>query len=212
MIDNYQTDKDGIIHQIVKHPFAYGVDYSANYNKLGELADQMSFLRLGYIIGNSAAHNIPNESILDVGYGNGSFLKVASSLYRECYGSDLNNDYPLPPKCKFVSDINSQQVDVITFFDSLEHIDNIDFVEHLNCKAICISLPWCHYLGDAWFTQWKHRKPDEHLHHFNDTSLRLYMSRMGYSCVNISNVEDSIRTPVDAYANILTGFFIKNKK
>jgi len=49
MIDNYKTDKDGIIPQIVKHPFAYG--------------------------------------------------------------SDLNNDYPLPPKCKFVSDINSQQVD-----------------------------------------------------------------------------------------------------
>ena len=86
MLDNYEITPSRIIKQIDKVPFLYGYDYSNTYNKLEELGMYMSYLRLGYIVG-SIGH-IPS-SILDVGYGNGTFLKVASNIVPSCYGNDV---------------------------------------------------------------------------------------------------------------------------
>ena len=99
--------------------------------------------------------------------------------------------------------------EVITFFDSLEHMENIEFVKDLNVKYACISVPDCHYFSDEWFDTWKHRKPDEHLWHFNETSLKKFMDRMGYGVINTCNVEDVTRENGQDYTNILTGIFKK---
>ena len=64
----------------------------------------------------------------------------------------------------------NQFYDIITFYDSLEHFEEIEFVKKLKCNYICISVPNCHYKNDEWFRNWKHRKPNEHLWHFNSKS------------------------------------------
>lgn len=209
MIDNYTLTEDGVIKQVVKKPYTYGVEYSSTYDNLGELSNYMSYLRLGYILG-TISSIYPNriESLLDVGYGNGAFLSAASKYIPRCYGTDISNSYPLPGDCKFVDNI-LEYYDIITFFDALEHFNDIEFVKNLNCKYVCISLPWCHNISDEWFFSWKHRKPDEHLWHFNDKSLLAFMSRMGYSCINLSNIEDTIRNKKENESNILTGIFKK---
>ena len=101
--------------------------------------------------------------------------------------------------------------DVVTFFDSLEHCEDIEFIKDLNTKYILISVPWCHWKeeGDEWFMNWKHRKPNEHLYHFDESSLLKFMKRMGYLSVDLGNYEDVIRKPVDHRKNILTGLFKK---
>ena len=110
----------------------------------------------------------------------------------------------------FVSDITSQPVEVITFFDSLEHFSNIEFVKELKCTYVVISLPWCTGgLDDQWFESWKHRKPDEHLYHFNEHSLEQFMDRQGYNMLNYCNLEDSIRQDATLVPNILTACFKK---
>lgn len=210
MIDNYRLTQDGVIEQINKQPFEYGADYSAAYNNLGELTNYMSHLRLGFLIGTLANNGFKNiQSLLDVGYGNGSFLTAASKFIPNCYGTDISDSYPLPASCKFVNNFNGYY-DVITFFDALEHFSDINFVKDLNCKYVCITVPLCHNYTDEWFDSWKHRKPNEHLWHFNDASLIAFMKRMGFTCINTCYVEDVIRNTLEKQPNILTGVFIKN--
>lgn len=207
MLKGYIKNKFGIIEQIDKsQKIPYDPSYSdVRYNAYGIKVDNMSHLRLGFILG-SIGHNI--NSILDVGYGNGSFLKTCTNIIPKCYGADISG-YPIPSGCEFVSDITEESYDVITFFDSLEHFEDITFIEKLKCKYICISLPWCHYYNDEWFDMWKHRRPNEHLFHFNDESLDNFFSFYKYKKINSSsNIEDTIRKSTET-KNILTAIYKK---
>lgn len=209
MLDNYSLDDNGVIFQINKNPFVYDSNYvDQRYNTYGILNDSMSHLRLGYVVG--AIGRLPS-SIMDVGYGNGSFISVCSSVIKKCYGADKPPFYPLPNHIQTITDIYSQYFEVITFFDSLEHFDDIYQISNLKCKFIVISVPWCHYLSDAWFEHWKHRRPDEHLWHFNLESLIKFMKFIGFDCISYSNIEDSIRKPYDPnLPNILSAVFVRS--
>lgn len=208
MLENYEKNVDGVIYQVDKQHIDYDKDYvNTRYVKYGELPTYMGYLRLGNIIGSLG--RVP-KSILDVGYGDGSFLKVCNNIIPECYGYDIST-YPIPDGCTQVSDIAENFYDVITFFDSLEHFEDVDFVQDLKCSAICISVPHCHYKNDEWFENWKHRRPNEHLWHFDKRSLRTFMHRMGYVLVSSSNVEDTIRKNKEEESNILTCIFKKVK-
>lgn len=162
MIENYKKDQFGVVHQVSCTPYTYNNEYVTHYNEYTELTRKMEFLRIGYITG--AIGSV--TSILDVGYGNGSFLEAASKITHTAGGYDVFDNQCLPEQCIKVTDITADKWDVITFFDSLEHFESLDFIKDLKCNYIVISAPWCHYPeNDAWFLSWKHRKPDEHLHH-----------------------------------------------
>ena len=207
MLNNYTKNEDGVIKQINCNPYDYSVEYSdSRYSVFNDRGNILN-LRLGYIIG-SIGH-IP-KSLMDVGYGNGDFLDCCKNSIKELYGNDIEPAYPLKDNIKFVKDVTSVEAEVITFFDSLEHFTDIEFVKYLKCKYAVISLPWC-LAGDddEWFSNWKHRKPDEHLHHFDEKSLQLFMNRMGYDMINFTNIEDKVRIDKNYTPNILTGTFKK---
>jgi hypothetical protein len=205
MLDNYKMLKSGVIKQIdVVNQVDYNLEYVSNsYDSYGEKVNYISFLRLGYLLG--VINEIPN-SILDIGYGNGAFLKACKNVIKNCYGNDIS-DYNLPADVNFIDDIFIDYYDVITFFDSLEHFHDIEFVKKLKCKYILISVPCCHYYSDDWFKNWKHRRPDEHIFHFNENSLNDFMIDCGFEKMSISFVEDTIRKGEEK--NILTGIFRK---
>lgn len=208
MLENYKKHTNGLVEQIDKNVIVYDNKYSDKYNNYGELSNYISYLRLGYIIGTIG--NIPS-SLLDVGYGNGSFLKTCSNIIPKLYGSDTDYHYDLPNGIKYITDIYEKHYDVITFFDVLEHFENIYEIEKIKCTYICISVPNCHSPeNDEWFFNWKHRRKDEHLWHFNKESLINFMTEIGYTLLNISNIEDTIRKNADEEINILTAIFKKN--
>lgn len=205
MIENYAKNQDGIIYQIEKTPFDYTGGYNNYYKQIQDSTRYTSYLRLGYIVGSIGK---TPKSILDIGYGTGAFLEACESEIENRYGHDISG-WKVPDGCQFVEDILEDRYEVITFFDSLEHMNDIEFVKDLKCDYVCISVPHCHYFDDEWFENWKHRKPDEHLWHFNEYSLKSFMERMGYSTVNICNLEDFTRVNNKEYSNILTGIFKK---
>ena len=206
MIDNYKLTQDGAIEQIDKHPFNYDKSYGDRYTTFRSGA--IENLRLGYIIGSIG--KVP-DSLMDVGYGDGDFLSSCKGFIKELYGNDIEPAYPLPDGINFVPNILDQEVEVITFFDSLEHFHDIEFVKNLKAKYVIISLPWCSKgRDDEWFTNWKHRKPNEHIFHFNAYSLETFMSRQGFKIINHCNLEDKIRVDKSLSPNILTACFIKN--
>lgn len=206
MLENYEILPNGVVKQIKVDKIEYDSNYvDVSYNTYGNLVDNMSNLRLGYLLG--AIQYTPN-SILDVGYGNGSFLKTCTSIIPNCYGNDISG-YSLPDKCTFIDDIYQHEFDVVCFFDVLEHFDDIYDIKNLKTKYIFISVPQYHDISDEWFKNWKHRRPNEHLYHFNLESLDNFMMELGYKNIAASNIEDIIRTPVDEKANILTCIYEK---
>jgi hypothetical protein len=206
MLENYKKHNNGVIEQITKIKFNYNKDYINNsYNTYGELGMRMAHQRLGYLIGSLGF--IP-ESLLDIGYGNGDFLKAASSIIPLTYGNDIST-YPIPENSIFINDPYNISVDVVTFFDVLEHFHDIYDIKLLNTKYILISVPNCHYFSDNWFDNWKHRRPEQHFWHFNEESLINFMDEIGYDVINTTNIEDTIRDNKMDYDNILTGVFKK---
>jgi len=206
MIENYKLTQDGVIEQIIKEEFIYDKSYGDRYGMFNQTRN-IENLRLGYIIGSLG--KVPN-SLMDVGYGNGYFLDSCKNLIKNLYGNDIEPAYPLNEGIEFVPNILEKEVEVITFFDCLEHFHDIEFVKNLKCKYIVISLPWCHNgLDDEWFTNWKHRKPNEHIFHFDEKSLETFMKRQGYIMLNYCNLEDNIRVDKNLTPNILTAIFKK---
>jgi hypothetical protein len=206
MLKNYERNKDDVIYQVDVSVIKYDKEYIDNRYSSYPTTPMMSHLRLGYLLGILDFH--PN-SLLDVGYGNGDFLKTASTIINQCYGCDIEPAFPLPQHITAMETMYDRHYDVVCFFDSLEHFDDIYEIKNLDTKYILISVPWCHYIDDTWFKNWKHRRENEHLWHFNLASLKNFMGEIGFEYVTHSNVEDAIRKPIDNLPNILTALFKK---
>jgi SAM-dependent methyltransferase len=205
MLEGYERLPNGVIRQLNPVKIEYDEAYSAAYNGLGEKANYMAYLRLGILLG--VLGKSPRR-LLDVGYGNGAFLRAASKAIAHCAGCDLS-PYPVPEGCERVASPSDGAWDVVCFFDSLEHFDDISIVSNLRTEYVFIAVPWCHYVDDAWFARWHHRKPNEHLWHFDKAALLAFFAEHGYACVYSSNAEDAIRQnpSVGALPNILSAIF-----
>jgi hypothetical protein len=154
------------------------------------------------------------ESVLEIGYGTGSFIEAASMAgIPYCAGFDIAR-YPLPAGCTFLEweEALLQDWDLIALFDVLEHIPDLSFLGKIKAKNIALAVPYCrwHELGDDWFRDWRMRLPDEHLHHFNSDSIQQFMSFFGYQCLELNTFEDGLRLRKgESGPNILLGFFTK---
>lgn len=210
MLANYQINHHGVISQIERKTYIYDQNYiEHSFNRYGVLGEKMSFLRFGFLLG--VMGHIPT-SIMDVGYGNGNFLRVAHDLVKDCSGFDIEPAYPLPPSISSQTSLYSRSYDVVTFFDSLEHFPNIYEIAAMQAEWVIITVPWCHARsqGDEWFDGWKHRKPDEHLWHFDPESMTEFMRSLGYQAMKLCALEDTIRGGgPHNLPNILTGGFRK---
>lgn len=218
MLENYELLPSGVIKQseIFRDTFHFEEKdpsyYVRYYESIKEKSLQNAYLRFSYMLG--ALGKTP-KSIVDIGYGNGDFLKVAAdSKIESVSGFDVVHEFELPERVNLISDFSyvlNNYFEVITFFDALEHFDNLDFISNLNCDYVYVSLPWCHNFSDEWFKNWKHRKPNEHLFHFNLESITNLFKENGFELICSSDVEDLIRTPVDENSNILSCIFKKIK-
>jgi hypothetical protein len=59
---------------------------------------------------------------------------------------------------------------------------------------------------------WKHRRENEHLHHFDSHGLANLLNSSDYKVLYLGNCEDVVRTPVDGLPNILTVIAIKKNR
>jgi hypothetical protein len=206
----YSVDEHGVIHQENAKPYVYDQGYVAAYAKPEYCARSLaiSSLRLGWVLGvfDTMFRRLP-LTLLDVGYGSGNFMREAVKIVPFVDGKEVA-DVPVPEGCRKVSDL-SGDYDLMTFFDSLEHHPSLQFLSQLKTKLIAISVPWCHEGDSHWFDTWKHRKPDEHVHHFNPLSLGNYMESIGWTAVSEGHHEDVVRTPVDHRENILSMAFVR---
>jgi hypothetical protein len=168
----------------------YDIDYViSRYDSLLDHGRGLSLLRAGFILGTLG---YTPRTVLDIGYGNGDFLHVMQLLGSNCYGYDISK-YPLPANIypiDWKAVLNSHW-SLISFFDSLEHFSTLDFLPILNTQTIVITAPWMPDRKD--FSNWKHRRPGEHIYHFMPQSLTTLMRNYGYVLIRMQSIEDMIR-------------------
>lgn len=209
MLENYRVDEFGVLHQIDCQAMVYDDEYLTYYQDLSDRTIKLGYQRMGWLLG--ILNRIP-ESVLEIGYGTGTFIEAAQITgVGECVGCDIA-DYPLPDGVAFMNWEQSLQKewDVVAMFDVLEHIPDLAFLEQLKTNYLAVAVPFCHWreLGDEWFRDWRMRLPNEHVHHFDDQSLPKMMAHYGYECVNLNTYEDGIRLrPGESGPNILSGLF-----
>lgn len=219
----YVIGKHGVIKQLYPEPYKYDAAYSAVYDtpEYTKQSDILQALRLGFI--NGVIGCCSNYQLLDVGYGNGAFMKAALPLFYKVYGYDVSG-ISVPDGCYYANRLdmrigNKPFPIIATFWDCLEHFPDLDFLSDLPCHLIFISLPYCHFdsfidqkNAITWFANWKHRKPNEHLFHFNERSLVGTLKDLGFNFITWTNIEDLVRKPsVSFNQNILTAAFRKIK-
>ena len=122
--------------------------------------------------------------LLDVGYGNGSFIREARSMGWDAVGNDVNPT-PYPHVERVELPINplpiADRFRVITFYDSLEHFETLDQVRKVaqNTDWIFVSFP---RIPDRWLEnpiEWKHYRPGEHHFYFSPHGLERLFSMKG---------------------------------
>jgi len=186
-------------HHIFEWPPNVTAVYDSEYIKTYDnhkMAEAMSYLRLGVV---KTLLSIGPNKLLDVGYGNGSFVKLAVKAGINAYGCDVHGvDYGVQD----VPLVSETWWDLVTFFDSLEHFPDLSPIRHLGNRAdkIVVTMP---ELPEDWPQSgepWKHYKPGEHLHYFSAYSLMLLFKK---SCARY-DVEDVIRGRNGHARNITT--------
>jgi len=210
MIYNYYTDEMGVVHQLNKLPFVYDEQYVKDrYVKYGDLCKTLGDIRLAFLLGSI---KYTPFSILDIGYGNGAFLDVCLKYGSSTYGYDVS-EFEINKEHKILKfeEIFNFNFDTVCMFDSMEHMTYPEVIlENIKCKYIYVSVPWYKpELGDEWFTNWKHKRDNEHLHHYSLESLELFFNKYNYSLISSSHIEDLVRYDINNNPNILTAVFKK---
>jgi len=148
----------------------YGLNYFEHtLRKMSMTAEDICQRRWKFITPTKAIR------ILDYGCGVGWFraFKPDKNLIVDTY--DVGN-YPQ-------TGINEMEYDLICFWDSLEHIPNLDEINWLLTRTefVAISIPI--FLGDMQqeeFRKWKHYRPNEHLHYFTLQTLANFFEERGF--------------------------------
>jgi hypothetical protein len=174
----------------------YDEQYVADRYDKYDTTRAMSELRLQVITDALQPYGDHGMKLLDVGYGNGDFIRTATAAGWDAYGHDVNptqydgvRNVPLP------IGRNNKRYDVVTFFDSLEHFEDLRDVRDIRYRMdyIVVSFP---SIPTTDLQQWKHYRPGEHHFHFMPLSLQLLFSQpnVQVACpVYIGHPEDAIR-------------------
>lgn len=154
--------------------------------------------------------------LLDVGYGNGSFIRTAIAAGWDAYGHDVNpTEYegvrrrPLPGRFRD----RQEGYRVVTFWDCLEHFEELDEVRWITHHTdwLFLAFPFRPEPTEAApypdrLRDWKHFRPGEHHFYFVPETIARLFSHHGVTAqvVHRGHHEDVIRTPSEGHPNIQT--------
>jgi len=149
--------------------------------------------------------------ILDVGCSTGEFLKIARDCGWEAYGNDVDSESIRLAKERYSLDVKEQDLmecnfadnyfDVVTFFDSLEHIpDPLATLQEVRRilkqnGLVLITTPnieglfpkVTYILFAKTIGAWEHPTPPAHLYQFSMRTISKLLNRAGFSVVGFKS-------------------------
>ncbi len=134
--------------------------------------------------------------VVDVGIGCGQFVEA----HRNAEGYDVNPAGVLWLKKRgaWCNIYNGHIIHALTFWDSLEHIENIEDVVSRARQLVFVSLPIFrdleHVLGS------KHYRQDEHYWYFTHSGFIKWFEKQGFNMLEFNNMEqDYGREDITSY-------------
>lgn len=126
-------------------------------------------------------------TLLDYGCASGAFHQSSRNGFIT-YGYDINPNSPF-------REIPEAKIDILTMWDVIEHLhDPAGELRKLDAEWVFVSTPNAAAVeGDI--TNWRHYRPDEHLHYFDLESLTGVFDRAGYDVVEHAFSEGALRNP-----------------
>lgn len=180
-------------------PVAYDDKYHDHYQALegSSVAVALNAARVAMVV----RHAAEGATVLDIGAGCGTFVRAALSWGFDAKGFDI-----IPKTVEHLNGIgafadNPEGFDVVTFWDSLEHIEEPESVlKRINNGAVVlVAVPVFEDLTRV--RESKHYKPGEHLYYFTARGFIEWMAGHGFRLLETSTHEtDCGRESIGAFA------------
>jgi len=178
---------------------AYDDGYHDHYKALEgtAVAEKLNAGRVAMV----ARHATEGAAVLDIGAGCGTFVRAARAWGFDAKGFDI-----IPKTVEHLKAIdafadNPDGFEVITFWDSLEHIEEPETVlKRVNRGAVVVAaIPVFEDLNRI--RESKHYKPGEHLYYFTPQGFIDWMGLYGFRLLEQSSHEtDAGREAIGAFA------------
>lgn len=166
----------------------YGKAYQEEYQRRerSEVGRKIYEARWAMVERHAAGH----RTLLDYGCANGGFHLSTRNGFAAA-GFDVN------PYSPFNKPYDPLKVyDILTFWDSLEHIP--DFKDVILCHDptwIFLSTPNLESVKGP-VKDWKHYKPHEHIYYFDQYSLTTIFDALDYKIIETNFEEGALRDPL----------------
>jgi len=199
----YAYDENGFLKQIVHYPFEYTQEYKDHQST----NVQMSFLRLGWVTSFFDFEEIRSMEVVDVGCGNGTFVKSCSNIFGNVYGYDVAGESISEER------LYGKAWDLAILSDVLEHFDDIEDLFKINWKYCMLSFPEVPPVEKfSELMSWRHFKPNEHIYYLYTEGVRRWVGkRPEVSVLGQSNFEDLLRTRWDKRKVNITTLLLKRQ-
>lgn len=170
----------------------YDAAYFAKYRRMDETDAGAALTRERV---NLVRRHHRDGKCCDVGIGGGRFVIKSGAQ-----GFDINQEaVSWLKKCGFFSDPYREEFDTLTFWDSLEHIPDIQGVLARAGKFVFVSIPI--FDGPEHILRSKHFRKNEHFWYFTRRGFIDFMVREGFAPLEISLMEQDIgREDIESFA------------
>lgn len=173
----------------------YDAEYFRKYERYAAtpLGRSLDRLRVDLV----ARHAGP-AAVLDVGVGSGAFIEARGG---KTYGFDIN-----PAAVAWLEDRglfrdpHERPVEVMTFWDSIEHIPDPAPMLANARRWVFVSLPIVPGAGPP-APDWRHLRPDEHCWYWTRRGFVRWMAGHGFRCVEHNMAESEAgRSDIHSFA------------
>lgn len=196
---DYSLDKYGFLKQNNPKPF----NYTLAYKEKQSTNPRMSWLRLGWLSSHISYEGLKDMSVVDIGSGNGTFVREASTVFKEVEAYDLTGD------SIGEEELYGRHWDLVVLSDVLEHYDDIDKFWDLDFEFAMVSFPETPDPTKFDLNIWRHFKPDEHIYCLNSDRFLVWVLKHNCEVIAESNFEDILRKRWDPDLPNISTFLIR---
>lgn len=183
--DGYEYEENGFVKQVNHIDFPYDEKYKEKQSTNAE----MTFLRLGWLSAYVSCDDIMSMKVVDIGCGNGEFIKHSSRVFDNIHGFDLAGE------SISTEELEETVWDLVVLSDVLEHFDNIDYLfTRLKWKFCLLSYPETPEVETfEELSSWRHFKPNEHIYYLHESGVKQWVAKHDAMVVGCGDPEDMIR-------------------
>lgn len=182
----------GYGHYPVPQDRPYDSSYFEKYRKMAatEMGHKITQARVEIVLRHHSG------SICDVGIGSGQFVETCN---RSC-GYDVN-----PSGIEWLNsvgkfhDIYEKEIEAISFWDVLEHIDDPERIVKQAKEWVFVSVPI--FDNAEHIIKSRHYRKDEHIHYWTHQGFINWFTCNGFQCIEFNTIESNLgREGISTYA------------